>query len=250
MTIELSCPHCQKLLRTTDDKAGQTAKCPGCGELITIPEPPELYEPVAEEEQVTIADEEGDVDDGADRKPCPLCGGMIRRTARKCRFCGEQIGTAPAQFERDDKSKSLELGDVIQASWERYKEHMGLAVGCLFLAVIIQYIPFIGVMVAANVLDHGGPELQPIAAVAFVALLLLGIGVMLFLSCGVVRVMLKIAKDDDPRFADLFSIHLPTIGSLFVANLISTVCIAVGMFFCIVPGIYLSLLWMPLPFVI
>src|SRR5262245_21753461 len=38
VTIEFHCPTCQKLLRTADDKAGVRARCPGCGEVVTVPE--------------------------------------------------------------------------------------------------------------------------------------------------------------------------------------------------------------------
>ena len=39
MTIEFHCPTCQKLLRTADDKAGRQAKCPDCGNAVTVPQP-------------------------------------------------------------------------------------------------------------------------------------------------------------------------------------------------------------------
>lgn len=37
MPIEFSCPHCDHRLRTADDKAGLSAKCPACGEMIWVP---------------------------------------------------------------------------------------------------------------------------------------------------------------------------------------------------------------------
>jgi phage FluMu protein Com len=39
MPIEFRCPACDKLLRTSEDKAGLTANCPDCGELVTVPTP-------------------------------------------------------------------------------------------------------------------------------------------------------------------------------------------------------------------
>ena len=39
MTIEFSCSHCDKVLKTSDDKAGRRAKCPQCGEAVTVPDP-------------------------------------------------------------------------------------------------------------------------------------------------------------------------------------------------------------------
>ncbi len=41
MAIEFPCPHCDHLLRTADDKAGLSAKCPACGEAIWVPYPHE-----------------------------------------------------------------------------------------------------------------------------------------------------------------------------------------------------------------
>jgi hypothetical protein len=37
LAIEFSCPHCEHRLRTSDDKAGLSAKCPACGEMIWVP---------------------------------------------------------------------------------------------------------------------------------------------------------------------------------------------------------------------
>ena len=39
MAIEFNCPHCGKLLTTSDERASARAKCPACGELITVPAP-------------------------------------------------------------------------------------------------------------------------------------------------------------------------------------------------------------------
>ena len=37
LSIEFNCHVCGKLLRTSDDRAGKTASCPGCGETLTVP---------------------------------------------------------------------------------------------------------------------------------------------------------------------------------------------------------------------
>ena len=39
MAIEFNCPHCGKLLTTSDERAFAQAKCPACGDLITVPAP-------------------------------------------------------------------------------------------------------------------------------------------------------------------------------------------------------------------
>ncbi|QDT66180.1 FmdB family zinc ribbon protein [Calycomorphotria hydatis] len=38
MTIEFRCDHCDKLLRTSADRAGLSADCPACGTPVTVPE--------------------------------------------------------------------------------------------------------------------------------------------------------------------------------------------------------------------
>lgn len=37
MTIQFECPHCGNVLKTSDDRAGLTAKCPSCAEQLHIP---------------------------------------------------------------------------------------------------------------------------------------------------------------------------------------------------------------------
>jgi hypothetical protein len=49
LPIEFSCPHCDHRLRTSDDKAGLSAKCPACGEMIWVPysQPSEAESPAS-----------------------------------------------------------------------------------------------------------------------------------------------------------------------------------------------------------
>jgi len=37
VAIEFNCPHCGKLLTTSDERASARAKCPACGDLISVP---------------------------------------------------------------------------------------------------------------------------------------------------------------------------------------------------------------------
>ncbi|MGH7128004.1 MAG: hypothetical protein ACREJB_12885 [Planctomycetaceae bacterium] len=133
MTIEFHCPHCNKLLKTADDKAGRKANCPGCSQSITVPSG-------AQEEQWSAGQE----DDGfgeqyaapdpwdaqfgsgpggggyppypggapqyggygttpagyappADRT-CPMCGESVPATALNCPSCGERLTPPPGSF--------------------------------------------------------------------------------------------------------------------------------------------------------
>jgi DNA-directed RNA polymerase subunit RPC12/RpoP len=105
MTIEFHCPHCDKLLKTADDKAGVQANCPGCGEAVLVPAASEvnaLYDesfapgsgrrsdagpPPVPAAGRAVADSTG----GAPTKACPMCGERIMAGASRCRFCGEEL---------------------------------------------------------------------------------------------------------------------------------------------------------------
>ena len=50
-----NCPKCDKRIQVSDEKAGKKGKCPGCGEILTIPSPEE--EP--EEEALDVLPETG-----------------------------------------------------------------------------------------------------------------------------------------------------------------------------------------------
>ena len=96
MPIEFNCHVCGKLLRTADEKAGKTAKCPGCGEKLSVPQADEAADDYESDDAGGSGlDEFGDVAAPSTKsgpmKACPMCGEQIRRAASRCRFCGEDV---------------------------------------------------------------------------------------------------------------------------------------------------------------
>lgn len=98
MTIEFVCPHCDKLLRTADDKAGARAACPHCQGPIEIP--------AAEELEEVKDDPLGDFFNSAPPRPpaaralpatipCSDCGQSISSRAASCPYCGAKSDGPP-----------------------------------------------------------------------------------------------------------------------------------------------------------
>ncbi|HVW01247.1 MAG TPA: RDD family protein [Planctomycetaceae bacterium] len=153
MTIEFNCPHCQKFLKTADDKAGLTVPCPGCRENITIPSATPV--PAAGGEFMGWS-EDGPAAPTVQMKNCPVCGESIRAAARKCRHCGEVFEGGPEESEQG-------RGDVQYAGfWLR-------VVACI-IDVLVLIIPSfvlgaaVGIVVAAAAAAGGDQQAGAVIA--------------------------------------------------------------------------------------
>jgi hypothetical protein len=113
--IHVSCFSCRQAFNAPDSAAGKRAKCPKCGMPIDIPGAltprsdsvdNEILdaEPVVAEESLAdeiVAAESSRGTTAGERKPCPMCGEMIRTSAVKCRFCGHITDPTLARVERN-----------------------------------------------------------------------------------------------------------------------------------------------------
>jgi len=69
MTIQFKCESCGKALKVDDSKAGKRVKCPGCQDVITIPQPLEAEEEKDEFDFGSSQDDEDDDDDQGEALP-------------------------------------------------------------------------------------------------------------------------------------------------------------------------------------
>lgn len=89
LSIKFQCNKCGKTLRTSDDKAGLTANCPGCSASVTIPT--DTGESFVSQ-QVT----------------CPMCGETQDDQALDCSSCGESL--SPRRSRKPKKNNSRKAG--------------------------------------------------------------------------------------------------------------------------------------------
>jgi uncharacterized RDD family membrane protein YckC len=119
VAIEFNCPHCGKLLTTSESRAFATAKCPACTELITVPAgssaggvPLPALEPtaawvdsstpaaaVATPVMTATAPPPSSAPVGSPRAvrstiPCPQCASPIESWASYCSACGAPLVAA------------------------------------------------------------------------------------------------------------------------------------------------------------
>jgi uncharacterized membrane protein/phage FluMu protein Com len=266
VTIEFHCPHCKKLLKTADDKAGVRAKCPGCGEVVTVPtqqaeaagfdasfdesfggmarsSPPPIpvTAPPAPPPQAAPESEL--------MRPCPMCGESIRAAATRCRYCGEVLVRDGGAEE--GVPTRIDAGEVISRSWAIFQKEMGMCIAVVLVAGLLYIVPMVPLQITVALLESGaiGKELMPLAVVVLIVFGLLALAFIYFLTIGQTLFMLKVARGQPVQFSDLFAggrYFWRAIGAVILVTLMTTA----GLFLCLVGSFVIVLLFGPYLFVL
>jgi hypothetical protein len=151
MAISFKCGQCGKKLKAPDSAAGKSSTCPGCGNIVTCPEPiydAEVVEMALEQpDKPPGVDPYGDLDDDKpygmvdpepapavvdSRRPCPMCGEMIVAGAAKCRYCGEVFDpTLKKVKSKSKKSKKHSYEDSNLSGGEIALGILCSGIGCI-----------------------------------------------------------------------------------------------------------------------
>ncbi|QDT41289.1 Double zinc ribbon [Gimesia alba] len=256
MTIEFSCSHCDKVLKTSDDKAGRRAKCPQCGEPVTVPQPAataedhgfdgfdEFDEPVPEEESFLAG---ASID-------CPMCGESIPADSKKCHHCGETL-----KEEQIASSYIITVGEVYSRAWHVFKANLGKIIGIQLLAYIASAVAtfllllILGAIGFAGFLAMGKPN--PGAAfvllfiIYYVVLIVVSSVVQSYFLLGVLSFLLKLVRGSQPGFNELFS-GGPYLGRMLLCSLIFLLLYLLGYLCFVIPGIIIALMFWPYAFLL
>ncbi len=251
MTINFSCEICGKTLSTSDDKAGRKAKCPGCGEMLIVPGLEGAAGDMAD-----LPDEDDALDlpkkrtsSRTEKVACPMCGEKVSASADKCEFCGE-----PLEPQRGGTGHAIiETGDVITSAWNCFKGEMGITIGLVIVAGLVNMVAGIpqGVFsaLAEAMMKNGDQQTALIMQGLGLLFMPVAYALQFFVTCGQTMGMLKIARGEAVEIGVLFQggkYFWRCVGASIVFGLM----VMLGMLLCIIPGIIVALMFAPYLYVL
>jgi DNA-directed RNA polymerase subunit RPC12/RpoP len=245
MPIEFRCPNCEKKLRTGDDKAGKTAKCPQCGTPVVVPAATQVatdFEPFPAfdddiEDRAGLPPARTSRSRAASEVACPMCGAMNDAAAPRCLSCGEELDAAVAL---QGGKPSLYFGDVWQSAWEKWSANLGLCVASILIAFLMVMVGYgvlifvvifgVGIVGAAGGGNNAGPALVGMfvaMAVGYLCMLFL----VAYIQLGLSNFSIQLARRHQGNLGDMF----PPVHKL-AAAIVCGIAVFVIMMIAMAPG--------------
>ncbi len=255
MTIDFNCPHCDKLLKTSEDKSGRQAKCPGCGEVIAIPGTRELETdstlPAQAVQDAPLNKPMKLPTTPGDTRPCRACGETIKAAAIRCRFCGEVFQSREAARGRPSgyrEMRPFSPGEIISEAWRIFADRMGLLIGSfLAMSIISTMAFFVGGMpftIANALFDQGKTQEGAVVAGVGVVTMIIAMGFLFYIQSGYLVMQVKTAREQPAEFGDLFAGGRFFL-RLLLCSLLFGLMLNIGTVACIIPGLLLGIMFWP-----
>jgi phage FluMu protein Com/uncharacterized membrane protein len=259
MSIEFRCNQCQRLLRTADNTAGKQTKCPECGTVVRIPGatqpvaagpasplPPRPAQPAPVTTPERPRPAAGNPFAAGTAMPPPGIGGTqnpyLSPMTPGSPFGAHAAAGAPGP---------LDVSDVMNRTWKIYTDNLGQLILGMFLFLLITIVATFGLLMVMAIglgiggaLNNAGNEAAGVIVIvlSMVVMIAAMMVVMMYFTAGMIRWMLLIAKGEPASVGDLFS-GWPYMGRLLGAGLLMSLIVMIGYMACIVPGIYLALIF-------
>lgn len=269
MTIEFSCSHCDKVLKTSDDKAGRRAKCPQCGEAVTVPQPAsavedqgfdgfdEFDESVPEEESFLAGGPVREADSflaGGDIE-CPMCGASLPAGAKKCSACGETLKASKRSGREHWEPRVISIGDVFSRAWSLYKANLGMSLAVPLLAGVIYFVGSLVVGIASGILQAAllggaGQNADPAILIPITLIQNLFVyAIYFYLQLGGQLLFLQMVRGESPDLGGLFS-GGPFFWRMVLCSFVYAIFVILGSIALVIPGIIVSLMFWPFSFIL
>lgn len=267
MTIEFSCSHCDKVLKTSDDKAGRKAKCPQCGEPITVPllESSETddgfdeFNETVPEESSFLAEKPVREEDSflaGGQIECPMCGSPVPAGAAKCEACGETLRTSGRARSGRWEPRIFDIGETFSRAWEVYKANLGFAIaiplvaGSIYIAASIAIgIVFAILQLSVARMVGGGNGAEVFSLLIALIQNAIVYSVMFYFQLGGQLTFLKIVRGENPEFNEMFS-GGPFLWRMIICSIIYGLVVMLGFVALIIPGIILALMFWPFSYIL
>jgi phage FluMu protein Com len=254
VTIEFRCGHCEKSLKTSIEKAGWQAKCPGCGRLIEIPSSGQAADPWLEQSRPVTSESRrmkpGEVP-VEEFKQCHVCSAEILNSAVRCHYCGEVFASdtdRPVPRSGRRELKPFAPGEVIADAWRIFSDRMGFLIGSFFVIWLLTFIsvwiasaPFALAQVFIDQDELVGAVLATIVGAAgyFVAM-----AIATYLQAGYLQLQLKVSREQPASLSDLFN-GGPFLVRMILSTLVFVSIVGLGAMMCLIPGLVIALIIWP-----
>lgn len=238
MAIEVVCTQCNAKLQVPDEAAGAQAKCPHCEAVFEIDAagapadgmaPPHVPDssapPVPPPADLGATTPYGDPNLHFDSPSDPQ-NPYAAPSSAAAPLSQSEVAKGPLELGR------LDPGMCLQLAWDLFKSNIPLLLTThltfLVISILIQ-------VVTDNLQDNG-------AAVA--VLTIFGTAVNWFLTIGIIKVTLDVARGKSVEYMEMFS-GGPLFVRVVIVNILYGLMVMFGLLLFIVPGIYLAMKFWP-----